>query len=592
MARIILQGIPVSTGIAVGKAFFLNRGRTRYVPRQTVATDDLDREVRRLEQAFRQALQELEHIQSRVPPELMEHARIIDSHIMMLQDPKLLEAAARYVRNMQLNAEWALDKSVEDIESVFQSIDDAYIRERIQDVRLVAGRVQQHLLGAPGPGINAIHSRVILLAHDLSPADTVELEVGKIMAFATVTGGKTSHSGILARALQIPAIVGVSDLEDSIQDGQLVILDGLQGRIIVEPDEEELSSFTDLKYQFENYQARITRTSHLPAETIDGYQVKVFANIELLEEVSSVLGNGGEGVGLYRTEYSYLNRVTLPDEEQLLEEYQDLASIMYPNKVVIRTLDVGADKFIAHFGPLDEANPAMGLRAVRFCLHHKELFRVQLRAILRASVHENISLMFPMVSGLGELRRVKAFFAGVQAELKSQGLKYNPAMPVGIMVELPSAMLTADILAAEVDFFSIGTNDLIQYSLGIDRTNPHVSYLYQPLHPALVRMIKYVVDSGHQAGIEVSLCGEMAADPYCIPVLMGMQVDCLSMNPQAIPVIKHILRQASMEDCKSLLKQVLASRTVDRNNKLVKDSIFRRHPHELMFYSSLLDEGY
>jgi phosphotransferase system enzyme I (PtsI) len=590
MARIILQGIPVSTGIAVGKAFFLNRGRARHVPRRTVAVDDLDREVQRLEQAFRQALQELENIQSRVPPELLEHARIIDSHIMMLQDPKLLKSSTDYVRKMQLNAEWALDKSIADIESIFQRIDDAYIRERIQDVRLVAGRVQQHLLGQPGPGINSTRSRIILLAHDLSPADTIELEVGKIMAFATAGGGKTSHSGILARALQIPAIVGVSDLEDSIQDGQLVILDGLQGRIIVEPDEGELSSFIDLKYQFENYQARITRTSHLPAETIDGYQVKVFANIELLEEVSSVLSNGGEGVGLYRTEYSYLNKVTLPNEEQLLEEYQDLASIIYPNKVVIRTLDVGADKFIPHSEPLDEANPALGLRAVRFCLQHKELFRTQLRAILRAGVHENISLMFPMISGLDELRRVKAFFVGIQAELKSQGLKYNPAMPVGIMVELPSAMFTADILATEVDFFSIGTNDLIQYSLGIDRTNPHVSYLYQPLHPALVRMIKYVVDSGHQAGIEVSLCGEMAADPYCIPVLMGMQVDGLSMNPQAIPVIKHILRQASMEECKALLKQVLASQTVDRNNKLVKDRIFHKYPHELMFYSSLLDE--
>ncbi len=592
MAEMILQGIPVSTGISIGCAFFLNRGRARNVPRQTISTAELEQEVVRLEQAFRRALEELERINSHVPAELMEHARIIDSHIMMLQDPKLLEAAKGYVRRMQLNAEWALEKSVEDIESVFQTLEDSYIRERIQDVRLVAGRVQQNLLGESGSGIQSIHSRVILLSHDLSPADIVDFEVGKIMAFATALGGKTSHSGILARALQIPAIVGVSDLEDSIQDGQLIIMDGLQGRIYVEPDEEELSEFTDLKYQFENYQAKISRSSHLPGETIDGYQVKVFANIELLEEVSSVLGNGGEGVGLYRSEYSYLNRINLPDEEQLLEEYQDLASIMYPGRVVIRTLDVGADKFISHFGPLDEANPALGLRAVRFCLHHPDLFRVQLRAILRASVHENISLMFPMISGLGELRRVKALLSAVQTELKSQGLKYNTAMAVGIMIELPSAMLTADILAREVDFFSIGTNDLIQYSLGIDRTNSYVSYLYQPLHPALVRMIKYVVDAGHQAGIEVSLCGEMAADPYCIPVLMGMQVDCLSMNPQAIPVIKHIIRQASMEDCKDLLKQVLASQTVGRNNKLVKDSIFRRHPHELMFYSSLLDEGY
>lgn len=591
MARMILQGIPVSTGIAVGRAFFLNRSRGRHISRKTILALELDQEVQRLEQAFRQAIEELERIQARVPPELMEHARIIDSHIMMLQDPKLQESAKGYIRRMLLNAEWALEKSVEDIEIIFQAIDDSYIRERIQDVRLVAGRVQQHLLGESGAGITSIEFRAILLAHDLSPADVVELEVGKIMAFATVTGGKTSHSGILARALQIPAIVGAADLEESIQDGQLIIVDGLQGRIIIEPDEEELATFTDLKYQFENYQARIARSSHLPAETIDGYQVKVFANIELLEEVSAVLANGGEGIGLYRTEYSYLNRTRLPEEEQLLEEYQDLASIMYPDKVVIRTLDVGADKFIPHFGALDEANPALGLRAVRFCLQHKDLFRVQLRAILRASVHKNISMMFPMVSGLGELREVKAFFSSVQAELKKEGLTYNPEMPVGIMIELPSAMLTADILAGEVDFFSIGTNDLIQYSLGIDRTNPYVSYLYQPLHPALVRMIKYVVDAGHRAGIEVSLCGEMAADPYCIPVLMGMQVDCLSMNPQAIPVIKHIIRQASMEDCKALLKQVLASRTVGQNNKLVKDSIFRRHPKELMFYSSLLDEG-
>ncbi|SMP68854.1 phosphotransferase system, enzyme I, PtsI [Desulfonatronum zhilinae] len=592
MALQILQGIPVSTGIALGRAYFLNRGRARNVPRQNIPDGEVQAELSRVEQAFSQALAELEDIQGRVPAELLEHARIIDSHIMMLQDPKLLESAKTYIRNMQLNAEWALEKAVADIETVFRSIEDAYIRERIQDVRLVAGRVQQHLLGESGNSLRSINTRIILLAHDLSPADTVELEVGKIMAFATVTGGKTSHTGILARAMQIPAIVGTADLEESIQDGQLIIIDGLQGRIIIEPDEEELAGFTDLKYQFEEYQAGINRSSHLPAETIDGYRVKVFANIELLEEVSSVLGNGGEGVGLYRTEYSYLNRLTLPDEEQLLEEYQDLASIMFPGKVVLRTLDVGADKFMNHFGGLDEANPALGLRAVRFCLHHMDLFRVQLRAILRASVHENISLMFPMVSGLGELRQVKSVLNSVRMELKKEGLKYNPEMPVGIMIELPSAMITADILATEVDFFSIGTNDLIQYSLGIDRTNSFVSYLYQPLHPALVRMIKYVVDAGHRAGIEVSICGEMAADPYCIPVLMGMHVDCLSMNPQAVPVIKHIIRQATMEECKALLKDVLASKTVGRNNKLVKDSIFRRHPSELMFYSSLLDEGY
>ena len=379
-------------------------------------------------------------------------------------------------------------------------------------------------------------------------------------------------------------------LEEGIEDGEIIILDGFHGRIFLDPDEEELARFTDLQDQFENYQASIIRSCHLPGETIDGYRVDVLANIELFEEVAAAKDNGGEGIGLYRTEYSYLNRRQLPTEDELLETYKDLASIVAPAKAVIRTLDLGADKVMTHFQSLEEANPALGLRAIRFCLRNPELFRIQLRAILRAGLCGNIAVMFPMISGLNELLEVKKFYFEVQDELRREGVPFNPDIPMGIMIELPAAVLIADILAREVDFFSIGTNDLIQYSLGIDRTNKHVSYLYEPLHPAILRSIKSVVDAAHQAGIEVSLCGEVAADPFCIPILMGMQVDSISLNPQAIPGIKRIIRQATMEECKELLKQVLESDTVGQSNKLVREMIFKRFPEELMFFTSLVGQ--
>ncbi|MFP4071562.1 MAG: phosphoenolpyruvate--protein phosphotransferase, partial [Desulfovibrionales bacterium] len=528
MPKKILTGIPVSAGISIGKALFLNRGRDKLTPRQTISKSLLPREIERLEEAFGQAGQELEDIREKVPLQLREHASIIDSHLMIVKDPKLKGASIEFINSLQINAEWALDKAVSDLEKAFSAIEDEYIRDRIQDVRLVVERVKSHLIGLDDE-IKPITSRVNLVAHDLSPADTIVLQVDKIMGFVTALGGKTSHIGILARSLQIPAVVGVEGLEEEIEDGQLIVIDGLHGRVILEPDEEELSQFADLKYQFENYQGKTIRCCHLPGETIDGYRIKVMANIELFEEVAAVIDNGGEGVGLYRTEFSFMNRTGLPAEEELFEEYRDLASIIAPAKLVIRTFDLGGDKFRLEDGLLEESNPAMGLRAVRYCLRHPEFFKVQVKAILRAGATGNVSIMFPMISGLHELQEVKKVMQEAREELTREGREFNPDMPTGIMIEVPSAVLTADLLAQEVDFFSIGTNDLIQYSLGIDRTNRHVSYLYQPLHPAIVRSIKRVVDAGHQAGIEVSICGEVASDPFCIPILMGMEVDSISL---------------------------------------------------------------
>ncbi|PKN42462.1 MAG: phosphoenolpyruvate--protein phosphotransferase [Deltaproteobacteria bacterium HGW-Deltaproteobacteria-18] len=588
MASRTLFGIPVSAGIAIGRAYYLNKSHFSGTVRQTVSDADVPFEIERLNRAFDDALHDLERILTLVPEDLKEHSAIIESHLMMLRDHKFRKRALDHIALTKINAEWSLERAVGDVQEIFASIADEYLRQRMQDVRLVAERVLGKLVGG-GDGHQAIKHRAILLAHDLSPADTIELDVNKIMAFATAQGGKTSHAGILARSLQIPAVVGMEGLGDDLAEGGIIILDGFHGRIIIDPDEDELARYTDLQAQFEGYQATIMRSCHLPAETIDGYRVQVLANIELFEEVVAVNDNGGEGIGLFRSEYSYLNRDGMPTEDELTEIYMDMASLVAPKKLVIRTLDVGADKLM-RMQSSAESNPALGLRAIRYCLKHREVFRTQLRAILKASVLGNVSIMFPMISGLQELVEVKKFYREVQEEMHAEGICFREDMPMGIMIEVPSAVITADFLAREVDFFSIGTNDLIQYSLGIDRTNKDVSYLYQPLHPAIVRSIKWVVDSAHRAGIEVCLCGELAADPFCIPVLMGMQVDSISLGPQAIPGIKRIVRQASMEECNALLKQVMASHSVARNNKLVREMIFRRFPEELMFYSSLVDD--
>ncbi|EPR41684.1 phosphoenolpyruvate-protein phosphotransferase [Desulfovibrio sp. X2] len=588
MAKAVIKGIPVSAGIAIGKALFLNRNRFENVPRRALPPHVVPLERERLTQAFLDTAKDLEAAREKIPLELRDHAGIIDSHLMILKDPKLRGAAEKYLEEHAICAEWALEKAVADVRRAFSALDDPYIRERMNDVRMVGERVMVHLMGDE-PDFGAIEDRVVLMAHDLAPADTVELEVDKIMSFATSLGAKTSHTGILARSLQIPAVVGVTDLEKSVTDGDLVIVDGLKGRIIIEPDDEELNRYETLGRQFQNYQKSIIRFCHLPGETRDGYSVSVLANIELFEEVAQVLDNGGEGVGLLRTEYRYMNRRELPTEDELCEEYSDLASILSPRTLTIRTLDIGADKMFTHFGHLEETNPAMGLRAIRFCMRYPEVFKTQIRAILRAAVWGNVRVMFPMISGLKELRFAKGLFLEAQAELRREGVDFNPEIPFGIMVEVPSAVMVSEFLAQEVDFFSIGTNDLIQYSMGIDRTNRYVSYLYQPLHPAIVRMIKHTVDAAHEAGIEVGLCGEMASDPFCVPILMGMGMDSLSMNPQAVPGIKRIIRQTDMDECTELLKLVLESRTVSRTNRLVRDIIFQRFPEELTFYTSLLD---
>ena len=590
MSSRILAGIPVSSGISIGRAFFMGNKHNHLIPRHTINPEDIENEIKRLERGFEQVRREFEAARTNVPADLKALASIIDLHLMVSNDPKLMESVKNKITNIGITAEWALEQAVSDIEKAFNSIDDSYFRERIQDIRTVADRILARLLGMDKPReMEKGQGQIILIAHDLTPADTIELDVTKIMAFATTQGGKTSHSGILARSLHIPALVGVTNLERYVQDGQPVIVDALRGKLLLDPSAEDLLYYADLKFRFEAYHHNILHTCTMPGETMDGIRLDVLANVDLPEEIVEVISNGGEGIGLLRTEYAFLNRKDSPTEEELYNIYSTIANALAPNPVVFRTLDIGADKLTSDQLVDQGLNPALGLRAIRYCLRFDDIFKRQIRAILRAGAARNASMMFPMIADLEELHKAKELVQLAKEELIQEGLPFDFEMPIGIMIEVPSAVMTADILAKEVDFFSIGTNDLIQYSLGVDRTNSDVAYLYQPLHPAVLRSIKYVVDSAHEAGIEVGVCGELASDPYCFPILVGMSIDGISVTPQAIPGIKRIMRRLNMEECTELVRTILSSKTTSEINAIVKETIFKRFPDELMFYSSVLD---
>lgn len=587
MIRKVLHGVAVSAGIAVGRAFFLNRqadmpSADGFVPRYRI-----DDEVLRLETAFASVQTNIETAHDLIDPEKAEQRGILAAHLMICKDPKFLETARKNIRDKFLPSEQAVAEAVNGIAKMFDSIEDSYFRERVSDFRAIAAKVIASLRGRNLADLP--EEPIILLAHDLTPTDTLALPLDRVLAFATEEGGRTGHTGILARSLQIPAVVGINGIEDAIRDGDTIILDALRGLVMIKPDQALISRYTANQERYVSFQTLITEQAAMPAETPDGVHIVVRGNIEMPKEADRVLKNGGEGVGLYRTEFGFLTRPTIPTEIELHQEYSGLLARMAPHKVTFRTLDIGADKMHWAQKPLQEANPALGLRAIRFCLRNQYIFRRQLRAILRASVHGNAALMFPLISGVRELRQAKSVLNEVKQELEASGVPFDRNIPVGIMIELPSSIMIADALALEVDFFSIGTNDLIQYTLGIDRVNKHVAYLYQPLHPAIIRSIKLVADAAHQTGISVSVCGEMASDPYCLAILLGMGIDDFSMAPQAIPGIKHILRHADLDQCHDLLKQVIGATTVDNVNRIARQALSERFAGELPFFLSVLD---
>jgi len=408
---------------------------------------------------------------------------------------------------------------------------------------------------------------VIIVAHDLSPADTTELNITRVMGFITDAGGRTSHTAIMAQALEIPAVVGLEQATKQIREGDLLIVDGNSGQVIFSPDEDDIIAYQEKQLRHEQYKSFIARTSHLPAVTLDGQRVYVMANIEFLEEVAAAKDYGADGIGLYRTEFLYLRSKGIPSEDDLFEDYREVAEIIAPMPVTIRTFDLGGDKFMADLKTAREMNPALGLRAIRFCLKETKIFKSQLRAILRASTLGNVRLMFPMISGVQEVLDAKAILHEVMAEMEKEGIPFDHQIKTGIMIEVPSAVAMAEALAEQVDFFSVGTNDLIQYSLAIDRANELVAGMYQPFHPAILRMIRQVVSAAKGAGIEVSLCGEMAGDPLCTAALLALGINQLSMNARVIPLIKKIARTISSEDARDDLEKVMTLKTATEVRK-------------------------
>jgi len=577
-----LQGIGVSPGIVIGKAAPLERQRATFIPRKVTAGQAIS-EVERFEAAIEESKRQLEEVKQRILEKgFGQHSYILDVHLKLMEDRMLRDETIRMIKEQLVNTEWALKVTLDNISDAFDAIEDEYLKERKEDIKHVVERILRNLIGRDLKKIEDIEGGVIVVAHDLSPADTIQLNLQRVIGFVTDVGGKTSHTAIVSRSLEIPAVVGLEDITNYVAGGETIIIDGTDGMVIVDPSPATIKAY-QLKQQHYRYLEReLLKYSPLTSETQDGYYLTLQANIELIEEIPSVIQYGAAGIGLYRTEFLYLNRKTLPDEEEHFQVYKQLVQKIAPYPVTIRTLDLGGDKFASHIELAEEMNPAMGLRAIRFCLKEQEIFKAQLRGILRASTYGKVKILLPMISGVEELRQVKVILEDVQDELRTKRVAFDPEIPLGVMIEIPSAAITSDILACEADFFSIGTNDLIQYSLAIDRVNEHVSYLYEPLHPAILRNIKRVVDVAHEEGIEVGICGEMAADPLYALIFLGLGLDELSMHPLAIPRVKKVVRRSTRTEGEGLLKEVLQFATAKETELFIRKKMAERFPEDFI----------
>jgi phosphoenolpyruvate-protein phosphotransferase (PTS system enzyme I) len=575
-----IQGIGASPGIVVGKAYLVERFKIR-LPQKQIASVRVEGEVNRFLNAIQESQNQLTEIKEKIlDPEVRKHSFILDVHSMILKDEMLLQDTVDTIRKRKVNAEWALDLTLEKLDTAFKAIEDEYLRERRSDLHYVAARIFRNLLGKKHDDITKIKGKVIVVAHDLSPADTLQMNLEHVAGFITDIGGKVSHTAILSRSLGIPAVVGLEVATSLINGGDLLIINGETGEVVINPTEEVSKSFLERKRRTRLIEREVLKYASLPAETRDGVRVRLQANIEMVEEISSSKMHGAEGIGLYRTEILYLNRKDLPTEEEHFRTYRRLVENIYPATATIRTLDIGGDKFLPDYSKSNELNPALGLRAIRFSLKETGIFKTQLRGILRASVHGKLRILFPMISGIEEIRQAKAILEEVKKGLARAKIPFDEKMEIGAMIEIPSASDIADILAKEVDFFSIGTNDLIQYALAVDRINEHVSYLYEPLHPAVLRIIRWVVQSGHQAGIPVAICGEMAAEPAYAVVLLGLGLDEFSMNPVSIPRVKKVLRMVRFEESRSLVEQLFQFPTASEIKYFVRKWMAKRFPED------------
>jgi len=577
------KGIGVSPGIAIGRAVIIEK-REASVYRVPIRDEEVEDEVGRFNSAREKTRDELLDLKHKVSRSMGdEYAQIFEAHAMIVTDPSFNDKVVSKIESEQVNAEWAVAEVQEELQARFASFEDTYLKERVADVKDVADRVLKNLQGIAHHDLSEIKHDVVILADDLTPSDTIHFNRRPIVGFASETGGRTSHTSIIAKSLFMPAVIGVPRLTKIIDNEEMIIVDGYEGTIIVNPTQAMIAEYQSRVIRHLEQERRLLENRDLAAVTKDDRRITLQANIELVEELKDAIRFGAEGIGLYRSEFLYISKSpVLPTEDEHFQLYRSLVESCAPRACVIRTFDLGGKKLAREVIGTREDNPVLGLRGLRLCMKKRDMFKQQLRALLRASVYGDLRIMFPLVSGVQELRQVKTLIRELKSELDADGLPYKPDLKVGIMVEVPSAAVIADILAQEADFFAIGTNDLIQYSLAIDRSNENVSYLYEPLHPALLRLIKGVIDAGKKAGIPVSMCGEMAADPIYAIVLLGLGLETFSMNPSSVPVIKNVIRAARYRDAKRIADIALTKRTAQEIEEFVIESVATRFPEGLV----------
>jgi phosphotransferase system enzyme I (PtsI) len=578
----VLKGIGVSPGVVIGKVYRFDPLDAQVSFYKLNDESLIPHEVERLRNALKESTKQLLDLQENLKKtKVTEPLYIIDVHVLLLADKKFINRTIKYIRRLGVNAEWALRMTLDHYKQIFEGLEDVYISGRISDVQYVVQRVLRNLSGEKHETVWDVgYDGVVIVSHDLSPADTAQMKLDKIVGFATDSGGRTSHTAIVARSMELPAVVGLDNVTRFVRTGDDIIVDGTSGLVVVNPYPDMLKRYEEKKRHYDDAKDEYLKYAKLPAQTMDQYQIGIGSNIEFIEEIPSAITHGAEHIGLYRTEFLYIYRDDLPSEDDHFNNYRQVVTEKNLAWATIRTFDLGGDKFTKYQKKDKELNPQMGLRAIRFCLKEIEIFKTQLRAIWRVSALGKVKILFPMISGIEEIREAKRLMEETRRELVAEGVKIADRMDIGAMIEVPAAAVIADQLAQEVDYFSIGTNDLIQYALAIDRSNERVTYLYEPLHPAVLRLIKTIVDQAHHANIRVAMCGEMAGDPLCCLILLGMQLDELSMNHLAIPRIKRILQQSTLSESRKLLEKAMSFNNALEVRAYVQNYMNERFPDE------------
>lgn len=578
-----LTGIAASRGIAIGKIYLLDRSRV-CVLKYEIQKEEINEEIKRFKEAVAQSMKQLNEINEKAKKNLdSKFLGIIDGHMMLLQDDLLISDTTDKIKSEMINAEWVFQESIKQLRNVFLKMDDEYLRERERDIDHVGNLILRNLVGHDQESVADLNEKAIIVSHDLTPSDVVQMKKDKVLGFVTEAGGKTSHVSIMAASFEIPAVVGLKDIVEKANLGDPIIIDGEEGIVIINPTKDEFEDYLKKHQTFKYHEKELLKIKGLKAETKDGFSVKLMANIETNLEIQLAKRQGAQGVGLFRTEYLFLNRDDLPSEEEHFQLYKETVESFAPHPVIIRTLDAGGDKINPKLNKI-EANPALGLRAIRYSLSQLGIFKEQLRAILRASHFGNVKIMYPLVSGLEEIQKANEILEEVKEDLSRDGIPFKKNIEVGIMIETPSAAVIADMLANAVDFFSIGTNDLIQYVLAIDRTNEMVAPLYQPLHPSVLRLIQIVLKSAEKADIEVSVCGSMGGNPLSALILLGLgKIDSISMYAHSLPKIKKMIRNISMKDAKDISSHVLSLSTTKEINNYVSVEVAKLFPDDKDF---------